>query len=58
MVRQAFDKFGNVSEPFIIDGTIKAKIYLMGSTKKWLIPSINKHHREEENLFWPDLAPS
>jgi hypothetical protein len=58
MVWQAIDELGNVSEPYISEGTINAEIYLEECIKKRLIPFIKKYHHVHNVLFWPDLATS
>ena len=34
------------------------EIYLNKCIKKKIIPSIEKHHSDDEYIFWPDLAIS
>jgi len=57
MVWQAMDEFGNVSEPYVSEGTMTGNIYLEECLKKRLIPFIKALHDVEDVLFWPDLAP-
>lgn len=49
---------GNVSEPYITEGTINADVNLNECLKQRLLPFIIKHHSCDEILFWPDLASS
>ena len=56
LVWQAIDENGNVSDPFISEGTINAQVYLNECLKKRLLPFIDQHYRREEVIFWPDLA--
>ena len=57
LVWQAIDSEGNVSEPFIGQGTITANVCIK-ILKNYLIPFIEKYHSRDEILFWPDLAPA
>uniref|UniRef100_A0A158P562 Tc1-like transposase DDE domain-containing protein n=1 Tax=Tetranychus urticae TaxID=32264 RepID=A0A158P562_TETUR len=57
LVWQAMDSLGNVSDPYVTTGTINHKVYLE-IIDKYLIPFIEKYHRIEDILFWPDLASS
>lgn len=56
LVWQAIDQHGNVSAPFISQGTINGDVYLNECLKKRLLPFIAKNHNVEEVLFWPDMA--
>jgi transposase len=56
IVWQAIDQFGNVSEPYISEGTINGDTYLNECLIKRLLPFIHKHHNLNNILFWPDLA--
>lgn len=56
LIWQAIDSDGNVSEPFISNGTINGAVYLEECIKKRLLPFIHKYHSTEDVLFWPDLA--
>jgi hypothetical protein len=56
LVWQAMDEFGNVSEPFIKEGSLTSPVYLEECIKKRLIPFIRQHHEQQNVLFWPDLA--
>jgi hypothetical protein len=56
LVWQAIDEFGNVSEPFVSEGTMSTKVYLEECIKKRLLPFIDKHHQRENVFFWPDMA--
>ena len=57
LVWQAIDSDGNVSEPYIGEGTITASVYIE-ILKNYLIPFIDKYHSRNSVLFWPDLAPA
>jgi hypothetical protein len=56
LVWQALDQDGNVSDPFICEGTIDAQTYATECIMKRLIPFIEKHHRKEDVIFWPDMS--
>lgn len=56
LVWQAIDQNGNISEPYICTGSMNSKVYLKECIIKRLIPFINKHHRQEDVVFWPDMA--
>ena len=56
LVWQAIDELGNVSEPYVKVGTMRAEEYLSECLIKRLVPFIHKHHSDEQVLFWPDLA--
>ena len=56
LVWQAIDEFGNVSEPYVKIGTMKAEEYLNECVIKRLVPFIQKYHSDHQVLFWPDLA--
>lgn len=56
LVWQAIDEFGNISEPFIKFGTLKAEEYRNECLEKRLLPFIKKYHPNSDVLFWPDLA--
>jgi len=58
LVWQALDANGNVSEPFVSQGTINSQVYRDECLKKRLLPFIDKHHDRSEVIFWPDLATS
>ena len=50
------DQEGNVSEPFVTKETMKGTNYL-NCLKECLVPFINKHHKNNKILFWPEMAP-
>lgn len=56
LVWQALDQFGNVSEPYICEGTINTAAYLKECIIKRLIPCINNYHKNNLVLLWSDLA--
>lgn len=56
LIWQAIDEIGNVSEPYISEGTMKSPMYLKECLKKRLVPFILQHHKKDDVLFWPDLA--
>jgi hypothetical protein len=56
LVWQAIDEFGNVSDSYISTGNMNAKVYLEQCIKKRLVPFIQKQHRIEDVIFWPDMA--
>lgn len=56
LIWQAVDQNGNVSEPFVHEGTMNSKMYLEECVKKRLIPFILEHHQMNQIIFWPDLA--
>lgn len=56
LIWQAIDEFGNVSDPYISTGTINAKTYLEECIKKRLVPFIQKYHKMEDVIFWPDMS--
>ena len=56
MVWQAMDAFGNVSKPYISNGTMNQHVYLEECLRKRLLPFILAHHDIDDILFWPDLA--
>lgn len=56
LVWQALDGFGNISEPYISDGTMDQKTYLRECIQLRLIPFIDKHHDRKDVFFWPDMA--
>ena len=56
MVWQALDEQGNVSEPYVIRGSLRKHEYLRECLIKRLLPFIEKYHRKDEVLFWPDLS--
>lgn len=56
LIWQAMDEKGNVSSPFITEGTINKNIYLEECLKKRLLPFLKKYHNIDDILFWPDLA--
>lgn len=58
LVWQAIDEEGNISDPYICEGTVNAEIYLEECLKKRLLPFIQKYHKNSNILFWPDLATS
>jgi hypothetical protein len=51
LVWQAIDEFGNVSEPYIKIGTLKADEYRIECLEKRLLPFIGKYHSNKEVLF-------
>lgn len=57
LIWQALDEFGNTSDPYITDKPMNSKTYLNECLKKRLLPFIQKHHRLDQILFWPDMAP-
>jgi len=56
LVWQALDQLGNVSEPYVKVGTLKAEEYKTECLQKILLPFIHKHHSVNQVLFWPDMA--
>lgn len=58
LVWQALDAAGNVSKPFICEGTINGELYLKECLQKRLVPFIDQHHARDQVLFWPDMATS
>lgn len=58
LIWQAIDENGNVSEPFISEGTINSEVYLKECIQARLLPFIDKHYSRDEVLFWPDMAPA
>lgn len=56
LIWQAIDEFGNISEPYIKFGTLKAEEYRIECLEKRLIPFIKRYHPNSDVLFWPDLA--
>jgi hypothetical protein len=56
LVWQAIDEYGQVSEPYVKKGTLKAKEYLEECLKKRLLPFIRKYHKNTPIVFWPDMA--
>ena len=56
MVWQAIDEQGHVCEPYIINGTIDSGGYIKECLTKRLLPFVEKYHRKEDVLFWPDLS--
>jgi transposase len=56
LIWHAMDQLGNISEPYISEGTMTSTVYLEECVKKRLIPFTLKHHEIEKIFFWPDLA--
>jgi transposase len=56
LVWQAMDQFGHVSDPYVHEGCMNSHIYLKECVIARLIPFIQKHHKIENVVFWPDLA--
>lgn len=56
LVWQAIDQLGHVSEPFVHEGCMNAKIYLEECVTRRLIPFIQEHHKMQNVVFWPDFA--
>lgn len=56
LVWQAIDEYGNTSEPYVKKGTLTSNEYLEECLKKRLIPFIEKYHKNNEVMFWPDMA--
>ena len=56
LIWQAMDENGNVSEPFVSEGTISAEVYLKECIQAQLIPFIGKYYDRSEVLFWSDMA--
>ena len=57
LVWQAIDSLGNVSEPYVHEGTIDALSYRY-ILETYLLPFIDAHHNRQNILFWPDMATS
>ena len=57
LIWTAMDEFGNVSEPYIKEGTMNSAEYIEECIVKRLIPFLRAHHNVNETLFWPDMAP-
>jgi transposase-like protein/transposase len=49
-----------ISKPFVTKSgnAINANIYINECIKKRLVPFIDKYHKEDDIVFWPDLASS
>ena len=56
LIWQAIDQYGNISEPYVQQGTMNSQVYLEECIKKRLIPFIEKYHKTSQVIFWPDLA--
>ena len=56
LVWQAADEKGNVSEPYVKFGTLKADEYLEECLIRRLLPFIQKYHKNSGIVFWPDMA--
>ncbi len=56
LVWQAIDQFGNISDPYISEGTINADVYLKECIQGKLLPFIDELHDRSNVLFWPDMA--
>jgi hypothetical protein len=56
LVWQAIDECGNVSEPYIKVGSMKAEKYRTECLEDRLIPFMDEHHKREDVLFWPYFA--
>lgn len=56
LVWRAIDEHGNVSDPFISQGSMNGDLYLKECLQKRLSPFIKNHHKLENVLFWPDMA--
>lgn len=57
LIWQCLDENGNVSEPFVANGTINGKLYLEECLKKKMLPFIQKYHKIDEIILWMDMAP-
>ena len=49
---------GHISDPVILDGNSNQDVYLKNCIKQGLEPFIQKFHKNDKILFWPDLATS
>jgi hypothetical protein len=58
LVWQALDENGQLSDAFISEGIMNAKVYLEECLKKRLLPFLNRHHNVHQVIFWPDMATS
>ena len=56
LIWQAMDENGNISEPFVSEGTISAEVYLKECIQARLLPFIDKYYDRNQILFWPDMA--
>jgi len=56
LVWQAMDENGNISQPFISEGTINSDVYLKECVKARLLPFIDELHNRDDVIFWPDMA--
>lgn len=56
LVWQCLDETGNVSSPFVTQGSMNGDVYLKECFKKILLPFIKKHHKIENVLLWMDMA--
>ncbi|OXA56905.1 Transposable element Tcb2 transposase [Folsomia candida] len=53
---QCFSSHGHVSDPVVLEGNINQDIYLKNCVKAGLEAFINRFHKNDKVLFWPDLA--
>lgn len=56
LIWQVIDELGNVSVPFISQGTMNSEVYLNECLKKILLPFINKNYNRSEIVYWMDMA--
>ena len=56
LIWQALDQFGNVSQPYVHEGSMNSETYLKECVIDRLIPFIMEHNKIENVIFWPDLA--
>lgn len=55
-VWQCISSSGHVSDPVILEGNINQDVYLKNCIKEGLEKFINKFHKNDNVVFWPDLA--
>lgn len=53
---QCISSHGHVSDPVVLEGNINQDIYLKNCVKAGLEAFINRFHKNDKVLFWPDLA--
>ena len=56
MIWRAIDENGNLSEPFVSEGTISAEVCLKVRIQVQLLPFIDKYYDRKEIFFWSDMA--
>ena len=56
LIWQAIDQFGNVSKPYVKEGTMNAREYRTECLAKRLLPFIRSKHNISDVIFWPDMA--